>query len=369
MIRILILTVAGILVVGGLLSRPLLRIRTVRGQLAALGIAGVVLLATAVVAAGLVMFSAHDVAGLALVAGAAALAAGGLAAVLASRIATRVDRLRDAAGELAGGDLTVRIPEEGPRELRELANSFNEMARALGRLFETRRNLVAWASHDLRAPLASLQATIEALEDGLAEPTRYLPEMRGAVRSLSALVDDLFELSRIETGAVVLDLAEVPVAELAAGCVRALQSQAQARGVRLELAGAERAARARCAPDKVERVLLNLLTNALRHTPYDGSVAVRVADGQGGVSVAVEDTGEGLPTEDLDRVFESFWRADRSRSSATGGAGLGLAIARGLVEAHGGRIWAENRPGGGARFVFTLPSAGASPHIDALPRA
>ncbi|MGH2727796.1 MAG: sensor histidine kinase, partial [Actinomycetota bacterium] len=129
----------------------------------------------------------------------------------------------------------------------------------------------------------------------------------------------------------------------------------EARGVRLEFTSADRGVRARCAPDKVERILLNLITNALRHTPYDGSIAVRVSEASGGVSVAVEDTGDGLADEDLDRVFESFWRADPSRSSATGGAGLGLAIARGLVEAHGGRIWAEHRPGGGARFVFTLP--------------
>ncbi|MGH2725378.1 MAG: sensor histidine kinase, partial [Actinomycetota bacterium] len=316
MIPILLLTITGVLVIGGLVSGPILRMRTIRAQLSTLGLVSVLLPASAVVAAGLVMFSAHDVAGLALVAGASALAAGGLATLMASRIAARIGRLRDAAGDLAGGDLAVRIPEEGPREVRELAGAFNEMARALGRLFETRRNLVAWASHDLRAPLASLQAMIEALEDRLAEPRSYLPEMRRQVRALSALVDDLFELSRIETGALVLDLTEVPVAELAEGCVRSIRPQAEARGVRLEFTSADRGVRARCAPDKVERILLNLITNALRHTPYDGSIAVRVSEASEGVSVAVEDTGDGLADEDLDRVFESFWRADPSRSSA-----------------------------------------------------
>ena len=116
-------------------------------------------------------------------------------------------------------------------------------------------------------------------------------------------------------------------------------------------------ATARCAPDKVERVLLNLLVNALRHTPSDGSVAILVEEDLDGVRVTVEDTGDGLSPESLRRMFERFWRGDPARSAR--GAGLGLAIARGLVEAHGGRIWAENRPGGGARISFTLPAGSA----------
>jgi signal transduction histidine kinase len=231
------------------------------------------------------------------------------------------------------------------------------MAQKLSRLFETRRNLVAWASHDLRAPLSSLQGMIEALEDGLAEPGQYLPEMRRQVRTLSRLVDDLFELSRIETGTLTLALMDVSVTELAAQCVRSLLPTAERRGVHLSIQGGSQMARARCDPDKTERVLLNLLTNALRHTPDDGSIAVRVANAGAAVEVVVEDTGQGVPDGAVDRVFESFWRADPSRTPETGGAGLGLAIARGLVEAQGGRIWAENRPEGGARFRFTVPAA------------
>jgi two-component system sensor histidine kinase BaeS len=288
------------------------------------------------------------------VASAAATAATGAGLLIARSIANRLDRVRDAAGALAQGDLGSRVPEGGPAELNELATSFNRMAEALERLFDARRELVAWASHDLRTPLASMQAMVEALEDGLGEHERYLPALREQVRTLSALVDDLFELSRIDSEVLVLELRETRLDELVASCVRALEPEADARRIRLSTRiGAP--ATARCAPEKVERVLFNLLTNAIRHTPSDGAVAVSLDAANGTVRIAVEDTGEGLSPDAAQRMFERFWRGDRARSG--GGAGLGLAIARGLVEAHGGRIWAENRPEGGARVSFTLPAA------------
>jgi signal transduction histidine kinase len=358
-IRAVIIAVASVLVGGAASAVALRRVRAIKGQLLLLGIGAALLSAAAVVIAGLVMFSTHDLIALVVLAAASAGTSAALAGFLAARIAARVSRFHDAAAELADGNLTVRIPEEGPEELRGLAVSFNAMAAGLARLFETRRNLVAWASHDLRAPLAALQAMIEALEDGVGEPDRYLPEMRTQVRTLSMLVDDLFELSRIETGTLTLALIDVSLAELAAQCVRSLRPTAERRGVRLAIENDQTSARARCDPDKLERVMLNLLTNALRHTPQDGSIAVRVVADGDAVQVAVEDTGRGIAPDAIDRVFESFWRADPSRGQATGGAGLGLAIARGLVEAHGGRIWAENRPEGGARFSFTVPAASA----------
>jgi signal transduction histidine kinase len=238
---------------------------------------------------------------------------------------------------LAGGDLTARARPEGARELRELADSLNETAANLERLFEARRQLVAWASHDLRTPLASLQAMLEAVEDGLAEPERYLPGMREQVRVLGMLIDDLFELARIDAGALKLELQDAPLTPLVETCMRGIEAEAEAKRVRLE-ARIDGAAAARCAPRQVERVLYNLLTNALRHTPSDGSVAVVVEPDATEVRVTVEDTGEGM--------------------KATDGGGLGLVIAQGLVLAQGGRVWAENRPGGGARVSFTLPSVG-----------
>jgi signal transduction histidine kinase len=227
------------------------------------------------------------------------------------------------------------------------------MAARLEELFDARRELVAWASHDLRTPLAAIRAMIEAVEDGVATPEQYTQALAEQVRTLSVLVDDLFELARIDAGVLTLELEETSLADLVDSCVRGLEAEACRRNIRLEsrLNGAPPV---RCAPDKVERVLLNLLTNALRHTPADGSIAVLVEPARDEVRVSVEDSGEGIAPEVLRRVFDRFWRGDPARSG--GGSGLGLAIARGLVEAQGGHIWAENRPGGGARVSFTLPA-------------
>jgi signal transduction histidine kinase len=227
------------------------------------------------------------------------------------------------------------------------------MGENLRRLFDTRRELVAWASHDLRTPLANMQAMLEALEDGLGEPEEYIPALREQVRVLSGLVDDLFELARIDADALTLELKNLPIAPVVSSSLRGVAAEARLRHVELA-SDVDDNVTARFAPEKVERVLLNLLTNALRHTPSDGAVAVRVEPLRDEVRVAVEDTGEGLDADAQERMFERFWRGDLSRSSR--GAGLGLAIARGLVEAQGGRIWAEDREGGGARVCFTLPA-------------
>jgi signal transduction histidine kinase len=347
--------VAGATAVAGLAAGlALRRLPTLRLQLAGLGLLAVALPLAAVVLSGIVMFdSGHDLAIL-MVAAAASTGAVAAGLLLARSIMSRLDPLREAAARLAAGDLTARAPSGPPRELETLARSFNSMADRLGELFDARTQLVAWASHDLRTPLANIQAMLEALEDGLVEPERYLPALREQVRTLGLLVDDLFELARIDAGALTLELREAELAGLVQSCLRGLEADARARGVTLA-ATVDDGITVRCAPEKVERVLVNLLTNSLRHTPSDGSVAVLVEPSAGGVQVTVEDTGEGLEAESLRQMFDRFWRGNRARSG--GGAGLGLAIARGLVEAHGGRIWAENRPGGGARVCFVLPSA------------
>jgi signal transduction histidine kinase len=232
------------------------------------------------------------------------------------------------------------------------------MAASVEQLFDARRQLVAWASHDLRTPLASIQAMLEAIEDGLVEPAEYLPDLRAQTRALSRLVDDLFELSAIDAGALTLELRDTPLAAVLESCVSGLQAEAAARAVTLEARVEDGLPPVRCAPEQVERALLNLLTNALRHTPSDGSVVVVARPLAGELEVSVEDTGVGIEPGDEARMFDRFWRADRARSRSGGGAGLGLAIARGLVEAQGGRIWAEQRrDGAGARVAFTLPLA------------
>ena len=336
---------------GGLLLRLL---PSVRARLAGLALLAVALPLVAVLLSGVAMF--HMGADVVILAVAAASSTVSVAAALlvGRSITAPVERLRAASGALAGGDLSARAPEEGPKEIAELGAAFNGMATRLEELFDARRELVAWASHDLRTPLAAIAAMIEAIEDGLAPPERYMQALGEQTRTLGALVDDLFELARIDAGVLTLELKEASLAGLVDSCMRGLEAEAGRRNVHLET-HLDGAPPVRCAPDKVERVLLNLLTNALRHTPSDGSIAVLAEPASDEVRISVEDSGEGIAPDALRRVFDRFWQADPARSP--GRSGLGLAIARGLVEAQGGRIWAENRPSGGARVSFTLPAA------------
>ncbi|HET8752389.1 MAG TPA: ATP-binding protein [Gaiellaceae bacterium] len=354
MIQLALVVAAGSLVSGLVLAYLLRRAPTVGLQLGGLALIAVCVPLAAVLLSGWVMFHmGADVKILAVAAGSAT-AAVFAALVLARSITASLRRVGDASQLLAAGELSARAPVGGAREIAELADSFNAMASGLEQLFDARRELVAWASHDLRAPIASLQAMLEAIEDGLASAEDYLPTLREQVRTLSMLVDDLFELARIDAGALTLELRRTPIAPLVASALRMLRPEAEARGVALS-AEVDDEVEAELAPDKFERVLFNLVTNALRHTPSDGSVAVRVERRAGDLILRVEDSGDGLSAEAPARMFDRFWRADRARSGS--GAGLGLAIARGLVEAHGGRIWAENRPQGGACISFTLPAA------------
>jgi signal transduction histidine kinase len=349
---------AGTLLAGLAATFALRLLPSVRLQLVGLAFLSVVLPLLAVLLSGWVMFHMGDDVKILAVAAASATAAVVAALVLGSSITGRIESLRSASAALADGDLGSRAPDGGPRELAELGGSFNAMADSLEGLFDARRELVAAASHDLRAPVASIAAMLEAIEDGLATPAEYLAPLQDQARRLTSLVDDLFELARIDAGALAHELQEVALAPLVESCVRGFEAEARARNVTLERTVAEGVPEARCAPEEVERVLLNLLTNALRHTPSDGTVAVTLAPARDHVRVTVEDTGRGLTPEAARRMFDRFWRDDAARQ-ANGGAGLGLAIARGLVEAQGGTIWAEQRAAGGASVSFTLPVAGS----------
>jgi signal transduction histidine kinase len=309
---------------------------------------------------------------------------------LAGALAQRVTALHHGARALAGGNLAVRVDEGGGDELAALAAEFNRMAAQLaaaaderGRMETTRRELIAAISHDLRTPLASLRVMTEALADGLVEDqattARYLATMRGQIGHLSSLIDDLFELAQIDAGALRLELQRASLADLVSDAIEGMRPQAAAKGVRLEGSVAPGISPALIAPQKIERVLYNLVTNAVRHTPAGGSVTITVkpgdwelgngdwehAHGQSpvpstrspvpNITIEVADTGEGIAPDDLPRIFEHFYRGEKSRSRATGGAGLGLAIARGIVEAHGGRIWASSQLEHGTQIAFTLP--------------
>jgi len=340
------------LAVGLIAALGLRLLPTIRLQLAGLALLAVVLPLGTVLASGWVMFDMHADAKILSVSAAAACSAVLAALLLGHWIVAPVERLRAASAELASGDLSSRAPETGPAELAQLGTSFNTMAGSLESLFDARRQLVAWASHDLKTPLASMQAMIEALTDGIGGPDEYLPALHEQVRLLSAIVDDLFELARIDAGALTLRLQDTDLRELIASSLRGIAPEARAKHIRLETEIDPDLGRVRGAPEKIERVLSNLLANALRHTPDRGSITV-AAKPQGVLTlVAVEDTGPGISPEDTSRVFDRFWRADKSRS--TTGSGLGLAIAKGLIDAQGGTIWAEERTSGGARIAFTL---------------
>jgi signal transduction histidine kinase len=243
-----------------------------------------------------------------------------------------------AGGALAAG-LVVRLAaEERSRRKVEAA----------------RRQLVASVSHDLRTPLASLRLLVESIDDGVVTGEtrdRYLGEVRTHVAALSALIDDLFELSRIEAGDISWTMSQVDLRREVDDAVAAMQAPAAARGVVLAADLPAEQVLARANAEKLQRVLFNLIQNAIRHTPADGSVTVRARAAGGGVEVEVADDGTGISEADDERVFDAFYRGDDARSGD--GAGLGLAISRAIVEAHGGRIWLE-RAMPGTRVRFTL---------------
>ena len=329
--------------------------------------------------------SDHDLPLLVLLMLFAAVVSLALGYALAQALAQRVRTLQRGAEAIANGDLRARVADAGSDELAMLAAQFNRMAAQLAagaeqraQLESARRDLVAAISHDLRTPLASLRVMTEALSDGLiddpATTTRYLATMRAQIGHLSSLIDDLFELAQLDAGALTLDLRRTALAELVDDAIEGMRPQATAKGVALHGDVPPGLAHALIAPDKIGRVLYNLVTNAIRHTPAGGSVTIAVRSAAGASTelpaqpaprdpphyfvVEVADTGEGIAAADLPHIFEHFYRGEKSRSRATGGAGLGLAIARGIVEAHGGRIWAENTTEQGARIRFTLPAPG-----------
>jgi signal transduction histidine kinase len=221
---------------------------------------------------------------------------------------------------------------------------------------EARRQLVAAASHDLRTPLASLRLLVESIDDGVATGEtrdRYLREIRTHVAVLSDLIDDLFELSRIEAGDISWTLRQVELGELIDDSVAAMRASARERGVTLATELPPGQVLAEANAEKLQRVLFNLIQNAIRHTPADGSVTVRARPAGADVEVEVADDGEGIPAGAGERVFEAFYRGDASRGED--GAGLGLAISKAIVEAHGGKIWLEDAHPG-TRVRFTLRS-------------
>jgi signal transduction histidine kinase len=356
-----------------LLLRPavLARLGGVRGHLVGAGLVGSLLLLGMVLAGARAMFiSEHDRSVLLTMLLFASLLAVGFSLYGAAPLARRVDQLRRGTARLAGGDLDAKVLVEGRDELARLAEDFNRMAQDLAEAAarereaeRARRDLIAAVSHDLRTPLASTRALIEAVADGVVEDpgtqARYLASARSELEKLGRLVDDLFELSRIDAGALRLNLEEASLRDLISDTLSGFRHQAESKGVRLVGEVSDGVDPVLANPPRLQRVLYNLVSNALRHTPADGTIVLRAEPQESLVRVEVSDTGEGIMPEDLPRVFERSFRGERSRTRVGTGdsAGLGLAIARGLIEAHGGEISVESRPGHGSQFRFTLRRA------------
>ena len=352
-----IVTAAGAWVVLRLMRRS----KSVRNSVLVVALAAV-LAATAVVAASAVsMFlSPHDLR-LVLVALAFGMGLGSiLAATMSGPLVSDLQRLAGVAGRVAGGDLGVRTFMDRADEVGSVAQSMDAMIEELERARTARREFLAAIGHDLRTPLTALQAAVEALQDGMApDPDRYLRSMAHDLAVMRALVDDLFLLARIEAHELRLRPITVDLTELVDEVCEAMRPVAERGRVRLALE-ADRPVRVMGDPEALGRVTRNLIDNAMRQAPQGSTVRIAVAleDGGGGL-VRVLDEGPGFPEGFVERALESFTRADLARAREDGGAGLGLAIARGFIQAHGGDVWVQ--PGPGGKVAFRLP--GQAPEV------
>jgi signal transduction histidine kinase len=273
------------------------------------------------------------------------------------------------------GKLETRVKVDSGDELQQIAEAFNIMAQRLEEAFgrqrdleEARRNLVAAVSHDLRTPLATMRAMVESINDGVVTDSttieRYHHTMQTEIAHLSRLIDDLFELSQIDSGTLKLKPESSSIGDLVSDTLEGLRPQAEQRRLKLQGELTGRLPSVSMDVPRMQRVLYNLVQNALRHTPPDGTVIIRAVDAGSEIEISVADTGEGVDAEELARVFERFYRGSRARSRQEAGSGLGLTIAKGIVELHGGRIWADSSLGHGSTFVFTIPKpAGIAPNL------
>ena len=362
---LLFLTGAAVLIAAHLASRRRHRLGSLSRQFSA-GIAasmGLSLVAVAVTA-GLMFVSPHDAFTVALLLAFAGILAAYSASLIARGVMDDVNAIRGGLGAVAAGSRNTIIRTDARDELHDLAGAANRMAvqltereRERDEAEAGRRALLAAVSHDLRTPLTSLRVLTEAIEDDMVDAEtrrRYLAQMSVHTRALSALIDDLFELSRLEAGDIEWTLHQVSLGDLVEETVESMRPEADASGVdvRCDLTGGLGPARAN--PEKLQRVLFNLIQNAIRHTPADGSVTVRAQSISTALEVEVENTGIPIPEEDRDRVFEPFYRGGGESSRTRSGSGLGLTICRAIVEAHGGQIWL-GAADAGTRVCFTLP--------------
>jgi signal transduction histidine kinase len=284
----------------------------------------------------------------------------------AQALTVRIDVLEQAAEAIGAGQLGVRVPVNGRDEMTRLARTFNQMADQLQaadahqrQLDRLRRDLLAWISHDLQTPLASVRVIVEALADDVIDDEqtrrRYLRTAQRDIQALSGLIDDLFQMSQIDAGGLQLERIAIPLEDLISDTLESFTPLAHERGITLG-GNAGGSGLVTLDPRRLGRALANLISNALRHTPAGGRVTVTAERRDRQVHITVADTGEGIAADDLPHIFDRFYRGDKARSRTTGGAGLGLAITRGIVEAHRGQITCDSTLEEGTTFTITLPA-------------
>jgi len=318
-------------------------------------------------AARLMFINAHDLALASVLLFFASSVAVSFGYFFSNSITQRLKELGRGASLLSVGDFSVRVAVEGRDEVAELGLAFNAMAERLElaereaeRLEQARRDFIAGASHDLRTPLSSLRAMLEAIADGVVEdPADYIRRSQRVITQMSNLTDDLVELATLDSGAAPMERSPGSIEEVIETAMEGAAHRAQAKGVELTAPAHSKLPLIPMAADKIGRVVQNLLDNAIDHTGSGGEVSILATERNGTVEVTVRDTGEGIRAESLPYIFERFYRGEESRprtDSEAGGVGLGLAIAKELVEAHGGRIWAETGAERGTRITFSLPT-------------
>jgi signal transduction histidine kinase len=281
-----------------------------------------------------------------------------LTLALSNRILKPVRELTRIANRMEKGDLSQRVRIRTKDEMGMLAHAFNTMADSLARSEQLRRNLVSDVAHELRTPLTNVRGYLEALKDGVIDPTgEMIASLYEESLLLSRLVVDLQELSLAEAGQLHLVRRPLALEEVIVKAVSSLQLQATNKQLALRVEMSPCLPRVEADAERVGQVLRNLVSNAITHTPPGGEIRIRARSINGEVLVSVDDTGEGIEEQHLPYIFERFYRADASRSRATGGTGLGLAIVKQVVEAHGGQVEAESAPGRGSSFTFSLPVA------------
>jgi signal transduction histidine kinase len=281
-----------------------------------------------------------------------------LAFILSRRTLAPVKALTVASERLGRGDFSQRVQIKDKGEMGELARTFNSMAGDLERAEKLRQNMVADIAHELRTPLSNIQGYMEALRDGVMKPdAKTIRSLYEEASLLSRLVDDLQELSLAEAGELKLACQSEDIGELIRQAAAAVEAQERTKELSLSVELPEKLPPVNIDSRRIGEVLRNLLENAVAHTGKGDTITVAARQLGKWVEVSVSDTGEGIPAKDLPNIFERFYRVDKSRTRATGGSGLGLTIARRLVEAHGGKIEVQSEPGKGSRFAFTVPAS------------